>query len=336
MSGQSRRQFVQGAGLLGAGLVVGCGRLPWQAQQPAKVYRIGLLHTATNHPDSPTTAAFRQGLHQLGYVEGQNVLVEYRETVDETDRAARAAELVRLAPDVIVVAGGNPTVRAARDATSTIPIVMAQAGVDPVATGLVASIARPGGNVTGLTQITAELAGKRLELLKETVPRVSRLGVLWPPDPLDKRVEFGEVQAAAHTLGLSLQSLAVRTPEDLAGAFEAAAREHADGLVVLQEQLTRTQRTRIAELAIQGRLPSIYEAPLFVEAGGLMAYGVDLPDLYWRAAYYVDRILKGASPAELPVERPVRFDFTINLKTAQALGLTIPPHVLMQATEIIQ
>ena len=291
---------------------------------------------SANPATSPTVDAFRQALRELGYVEGQNVAFEYRDVGNDASFAPHVAELVRSTPDVILVAGGNPVIRLARDATSTIPIVMAQAGVDPVATGLVASYARPGGNVTGLTQITAELSGKRLELLKETMPGASRVAALWNPETVDKTLEFRELSAAAQTLGLTLQSLEVRAPEDLDGAFEAAARERADALVVLQEGLTLTQRPRIAELALQGRLPTIYESPQFVEAGGLMAYGVNLPDLYRRAAVYVDRILKGASPADLPVERPVRFEVVINAKTARALGLTIPQHVLLQATEIIQ
>jgi putative tryptophan/tyrosine transport system substrate-binding protein len=244
--------------------------------------------------------------------------------------------LLSLAPDVILVAGGNPVVRAAQDATSTIAIVMAQAGVDPVATGLVTSYARPGGNVTGLTQITAELSGKRLEVLKDLIPGMSRVAVLWNPNTRDKAIEFRELQAAAQTLGVAVQSLEVRGADELSQAFEAAAREQAAGLVVLQEGLTLNQRGRIAELAIQGLLPTMYESRFFVEAGGLLAYGVNLPDLYRRAAVYVDRILRGASPADLPVERPVRFDVVINLQTAQALGLTIPHHVLLQATEVIQ
>jgi putative ABC transport system substrate-binding protein len=331
----SRRRFVQSAGLAGLGLLAGCGRLPWQTA-PARVYRIGILASASNPPDSWNLQAFHDGLCELGYVVGHNVRVDYRHVIEPGEVAPHAAELVRLAPDVILVAGGNPSIRAVREATSTIPIVMAQAGVDPVAVGLVDSLARPGGNLTGFTQITAELAGKRLELLKETMPTASRVGALGPLESPDKRLELAELQAAAQALGFSLHALDVRTLEDLASALEAAIHEQLEGLIVLQEAFTIRQRARIAELTVRARLPAIYETPLFVEAGGLMAYGVNLPDLYRRAATHVDKILNSARPADLPVERPTKFDFVINLRTAQALGLTIPQHVLLQATEVIQ
>jgi putative ABC transport system substrate-binding protein len=334
----TRRQVVQGAGAVGLGLLAGCGRLPWSQPAPrGKVQRIVVFAGSAVTPASANIDAFHQGLRELGYVEGQSVTIEYCDAPSDAAGAVRgAAELLSLAPDVILVAGGNPVVRAAQDATSTIPIVMAQAGVDPVATGLVTSYARPGGNVTGLTQITAELSGKRLEVLKDLIPGMSRVAVLWNPNTRDKAIEFRELQAAAQTLGVVVQSLEVRDADELSQAFEAAAREQAAGLVVLQEGLTLNQRGRIAELALQGRLPTMYESRYFVEAGGLLAYGVNLPDLYRRAAVYVDRILRGARPADLPVERPVRFDVVINLQTAQALGLTIPHHVLLQATEVIQ
>jgi putative ABC transport system substrate-binding protein len=280
--------------------------------------------------------AFLGALRALGYAEGQSFVAEYRQALDGAESASRAAELVRLAPDVILVAGGNPYIRAVRDATSTTPIVIAQAGVDPVAMGLVASLSHPGGNVTGFTQITAELAGKRLEFLKQAAPAASRVGVLGPLNTPDKRLELGDLQAAAEILGLSLQLLDVRTPDDLAGAFEEAAREHTEALVVVQEAVTLTQRARIAELAVQARLPSIYENPLFAEAGGLMSYGVNLPDLYRRAATHVDKIFKGARPAAIPVERPTLFDFVVNLKTAQLLDITFPPEIMLQVTEVIQ
>jgi putative tryptophan/tyrosine transport system substrate-binding protein len=332
----SRRHLVQSASAVGLGLLVGCGRWPGQAAPPARVYRLGILASGANPPDSANIQALHEGLREQGYVVGQNVTVEYRQGIEPGELTLRAAELVQLAPDIIVVAGGNPSVRAVRDATSTIPIIMAQAGVDPVAMGLIASLAQPGGNVTGFTQITAELAGKRLEFLKDTVPAAARVGVLGPVESPDKRLELGELQGAAQVLGLAVQALEVRTADDLARAFEAATHEQIDALVVLQENVTIRQRTRIADLASTARLPAIYETPLFVEAGGLMSYGVNLPHLYRRVATHVDKILKGAKPGDLPVERPTRFDFVINLRTAQALGLAIPHHVLLQATEVIQ
>jgi putative ABC transport system substrate-binding protein len=332
----SRRQFVVGASAASLGLLAGCGRLPWQAQPPAKVYRVGILASLSNPPDSPNLQAFHQALGALGYVDGQNVSIEYRQVSDSAETAARAIEVIRLMPDVILVAGGNPAIRAVRDATGTIPIVMAQAGVDPVAVGLIDSLARPGGNVTGFTQITQELSGKRLELLKATVPTASRVGVLGPLHSPDKRLELSELQAAAQFLGLDVLVLEVRTPAELAGAFQAATREHADALVVLQETITLTQRGRIAELAVQGGLPSIYESPASVQAGGLMSYGVNLPDLYRRAATHVDKILKGTRPADIPVERPTLFDFVVNMKTARELGITFPHEVALQITEVIE
>jgi len=245
-----------------------------------------------------------------------------------------AAELVRLQVAVIVAAGG--AVNTAKDATNTIPIVMPTSG-DPVGQGLVTSLARPGGNITGLTTLSSsEIAGKRLQLLKEIVPEASRVAVLWNPGNAAKVLEFKQAQVAAAALGLTLQSLEVRGPNDFDSAFNAAAAGHVDALDALSEALINAHATRITDFALKSRLPSVFEQRELVEAGGLISYGPNVTDLYRRAATYVDRILKGAKPADLPVEQPTRFDFVINLKTAQALGLTIPQSILMQATEVIQ
>jgi putative ABC transport system substrate-binding protein len=271
-------------------------------------------------------------LRELGHVEGQSVAIEYR-FAERTDQLpAFAGELIGLKVDLLV-AGGSEAVRAAKDATDTLPIVMTNSA-DPVTAGFVASLPRPGGNVTGLTQIAPQLAAKRLELLRETVSDLTRVAVLWNPGHPLTPVSFREVQAAASTLQLQLQSLAVREPAGLASAFEAATRERAGALVVLRDPFTVREMGQIVELAMKGRLPAMYETRDFVDAGGLMIYGPSLADLYRRAASYVDKILKGARPADLPVEQPTTFDLIINLKTAQLLGLTVPPAVLQQATEI--
>jgi putative ABC transport system substrate-binding protein len=245
-------------------------------------------------------------------------------------------ELVGLPVEVIITTSTGAA-RTARATTDVIPIVMARSGVDPVSVGLITSLARPGGNVTGLTAITQELSGKRLELLRQTVPSLTRVAALWNPTSLEKAVEFREVEAAARTLGVELQSLEIRAPGELDAAFQAALRENAHALITLEDSLTMGLVQRIADLAVEHGLPAIYESRDWVEGnGGLMAYGIYHSELWQRAASYVDKILKGASPAELPVERPMRFEFVINLRTAQALGLTIPQHVLLQATEIVQ
>jgi putative tryptophan/tyrosine transport system substrate-binding protein len=327
----SRRQVVQGAGAVGLGLLAGCGRWPGQEQPVAKVPRIGYLggRVLQDFDD-----AFRQGLHELGYVEGHNLTVEWRFAAGGVEQLQDAADdLVRLPVDVIV-AQSTPAAVAARQATSMIPIVMAIG--DPVSTGLAISLARPGGNVTGLASISIGLGGKRLELLRETIPGAVRVAVLWPPyNPLH-REKWTEMQSAARALGIQLQSLEVSEPGDFEGAFAAAVHDHAEALIVFGDNLTASHAPQLADLAAQHRLPAMYETKLLVDAGGLMAYGPSNSSLYRRAAYYVDRILKGANPADLPIEQPMRFDFVINLRTAQALGLTIPPHILLQATEVIQ
>jgi putative tryptophan/tyrosine transport system substrate-binding protein len=329
----SRRQFVVGAGVsaAGFGLLAGCGRLPWQAEPPAKVYRLGFLSTGLLEAEFE---ALLQSLHERGYVQGQNIVVEYRTAKLVGDRLpVLAAELVQLPVDAIVAAG-TPAHLAAARATGTIPIITLVG--DPVGDGLAASLARPGGNVTGLTSLDATLAAKRLELLKETVPRASRIAVLWRASNQSKAAEFRETQTAAQILGLELISLEVGSPEELEPAFAPAHREGADALVVLGDGLTYTRAAQIVALAAQQKLPALYEGKEFVDVGGLMSYGPSLTAAFRRAAYYVDRILKGAKPADLPVEQPMTFEFVINLKTAAALGLTFPNEILLQVTEVIQ
>lgn len=319
-----------------AGLVV---PLPADAQQPAKVPRIGIL-LAGSPPTPPARLppleAFLQGLRDLGYVEGRNIAIEYRWAEGKLDPLSDlAAELVRLKVEVIVTSS-TPAVQAAKKATSTIPIVMAAVG-DPVVTGLVASLARPGGNITGLTLLAPELAGKRLELLKETLPTLSRVAVLWNSASTAMVHTFRETRVAAEASGVKLQSLEVRgDPIDFERAFSAITKEWPQGLFVTLDPFTSRYRVRIVELAAQHRLPTIYELKEFVEVGGLMSYGPSSRDMWRRAATYVDKILKGAKPGDLPVEQPTMFEFIINMKTARALGLTIPQSVLIRADEVIQ
>jgi putative ABC transport system substrate-binding protein len=303
-----------------------------QAQQPGKVARIGFLASGSVASSAPLVQAFRQGLRESGYVEGKSIIIEYRYGEGRLERLpGLVADLVRLKVDIIVT-GGRPSTRAGKQATSTIPIVMAAAG-NPVGNGFVASLARPGGNITGLTTIRGDLTGKRLELLKEVATKISLVAVLWGP-PAASNFESSKV--LARSLGLELQSLEVRGPEDLQGAFRAAAKERAQALVALRNPAIFYERKRIAELAIKSRLPAVYDDREFVEAGGLMSYGTNQADLYRRAATYVDKILKGAKPADLPVEQPMKFEFIINLKTAKQIGLTIPPNVLARADKVIR
>jgi ABC-type uncharacterized transport system substrate-binding protein len=301
-----------------------------EAQKPAKISRIGVLRPGAL-PDAELEA-FRQGLRELGYIEGKNIIIEPRFAEGRVDRLRDlVAELIQLKVDIIVTPGA-PQTRAAKEATSTIPIVMTSVG-NPVGAGFVASLARPGGNVTGLTTITADLRGKRLELLKEAVPKLFRVAVLWNPDaPAGRK----ETEIAAPLLGLKLQLLEVRGPEELDGAFRAAARERSQALVVLRNTVTFNERTRIADLAITSRLPAMYDEREFVEAGGLMSYGTNIADLNRRAAVFVDKILKGAKPADLPVEQPTKFELVINLKAAKQIGLKIPPNVLARADKVIR
>ena len=307
------------------------------AQQAAKVYRLGLL--GGSPPNSPggrrAWEGFFQGMRELGYIEGQNILVEGRFYGDHTERLpALAAELVRLKVDVIV-AGAAPAPEAAQRATSTIPIVMAIHG-DPVGSGLVASLAKPGKNVTGVSTLGPELVGKRLQLLKEVIPGISRVAVLSNPTDTAQALLLREAQVAARSLKVRLQVLEARAPSDFAGAFSAMTKERARGVIILASSMFYAERIRIAELAARSRLPAIYGVKEYAEAGGLMAYGVNLGESFRRSATYVDKILKGAKPADLPVEQPTKFELVINLKAAKALGLTIPPSLLSRADEVIQ
>jgi putative ABC transport system substrate-binding protein len=304
-----------------------------EAQQPKKVPRIGFL-SANSPASSVRIETFRQGLRDLGYVEGQNIVIEQRYAEGKLDRLpGLAAELVRLKVDVIF-AVTTPAVQAAKKATTTVPIVTVSG--DPVEFGFVASLARPGGNITGLANLTPELVGKRLELLKEVVPRVSRVAVLWKPDNPGAALRMRETEAAAPSLGLKLQPVEVRGPNDFEHAFSAMKKERADALVPLRSALIQNQGKQIVELAAKNRLPAMYDSTEFCEAGGLMSYGAIGADLDRRAATYVDKILKGAKPADLPVEQPTKFEFVINLRAAKQIGLTIPQSVLYRADKVIK
>jgi putative ABC transport system substrate-binding protein len=309
-----------------------------EAQQTKKVPRIGYLSGIDAATESARAEAIRQALRERGYIEGQNIATEYRYTEGKADRASEFAdELVRRKVDLIVVAGGDVWIRAVMNATKTIPIVMVGPGIDPVEAGLVESLARPGGNVTGITALTRPLGGKRLELLKETVPKVSRVAVLYEPGISGSALEVKELlPAVARALKLTLQPWEVKAADGLEKVFAAPNRDRPDGLYVAGSPLMNINRKRIVGLVAKSRLPSIYTNRQNVEAGGLMSYGADIADSYKRVAYYVDRILKGASPVDLPVEQPMKFDFVINLQTAKRLGVTIPPDVLARATKIIR
>jgi putative tryptophan/tyrosine transport system substrate-binding protein len=306
------------------------------AQQATKVPRMGYLSGSSLSAAEARVAAFQQGLRDLGYVEGKNIVIEWRSGEGKLDRnLAHAAELVRLKVDVIVAAGATE-IRAAREATATVPIVMIRGG-DPVGSGFVASLARPGGNITGLATLRPELSGKRLELLKETVPKLSRVAVFASSGSAEYAVVLKEIEIAAGALGVKLQSLNIQSPKDFATAFQAAAKGQAEAILVrVRGPILSPHRTEVAALAVKSRLPAIYETAEEVEAGGLMSYGVNDSDLYRRAATYVDKILKGRKPADLPVEQPKKFEFVINLKAAKQIGLTIPPNVLVRADRVIR
>ncbi len=308
-----------------------------RAQQPQKAYRVGVLSPfSSSFGPGPSFEAFRQTFRELGYVDGRNVALEYRWADGRSNRLPDlAAELVRLRVDVIFSAWGTPAALATKKATSTIPIVFAGVG-DAVGVGLVASLARPGGNATGSTFITEETIGKQLELLKEAVPRVARIGVVVnPSNPV-----YGPVlrasEAPARALGLDLTVVGVQRAEDFESAFRAAIQGHVDGLVVLRDPVLQINRARLLALVANSRVPAVYGMREFVDSGGLMSYGPSLVEMYRRAAYLVDKILRGAKPPDLPVEQATRFELVINLKTAKALGLTIPQSVLIRADEIIQ
>jgi putative ABC transport system substrate-binding protein len=324
-----RRVFLAGTGavLLTAPLVA--------EAQSARLPRIGFLSASS--PSDPRTQrfvqAFQQGLRELGYVDGQNIAVEYRWAEGKYDRLPSfAAEFVSLKVSVIVAAA-SPVIQVAKHATETVPIVMVAAG-DPVGAGFVASLARPGGNITGMSTMAPELIGKQLELLKEVVPKVSRVALLGPADFAVVMIQHAA--DAARALGISLQPLEVRDPSEIDHAFATMTREQAGALIVLAGTMTMDNRTRIADHAVRRRLPTVSWQREYAEAGGLLAYGPSISDSFQRAATYVDKILKGAKPADLPVEQPTKFELVINLKTAKALGLTIPPALLGRADEIIQ
>ena len=309
-----------------------------QAQQPKKVYRIGYLAPADAASDSTRSEGIRLALRELGYKEGENIATVYRYSEGKVDRLPElAAELVRLKVDLIVVAAGDPWIRAAKNATKTIPIVMTGQGSNPVAAGFVESLARPGGNVTGLTTLNRELGGKRLELFKEAVPKVARVAVLYDPSLRPSVIEVKEVlPVPARALRLIVEPWEIRDAGGFEKVFAALTKERPDGLYPAGGPLMRVNANRIADFALKSRLPSLFTTREAVEAGGLMYYGADLSDSYRRVATYVDRILKGAKPADLPVEQPTKFELVINLKTAKQIGVTIPPNVLARADRVIK
>jgi putative tryptophan/tyrosine transport system substrate-binding protein len=307
-----------------------------QAQQPAKVPRIGYFQAPPLSAVAARTEAFRQGLRDLGYVEGKNIVIEYRSAEGKSERVpALAAELVHLKVDVIVT-GGSVLTRAAKKATVTIPIVMTQ-DIDPVSNGFVASLARPGGNITGLSTLAPEISGKRLELLKEIIPRLSHVAVLGTSTQPGNAQQLKETELTAQAFGVKLQYLDVVSPKDIEPAFRESSKGRADAVVMMVAgAVAAAHRTQILELAVKSRLPTMYQQNTYVEAGGLMSYGVNFTDLDRRAATYLDKILKGANPADLPVEQPKKFELIINLKAAKQIGLTIPPNVLARADKVIR
>jgi putative ABC transport system substrate-binding protein len=308
---------------------------PVQAQQSKKVPVIGYLTLGSPSPSVPNQEAFRDGLRQLGYIEEQNIHVEYRYGRGKVERLPElAAELVGLKPDVIVAAN-TQSIDAVRRATKTIPIVF-PVTFDPVASGFVASLAHPGGNLTGLTTLNQEVAGKRVDLLKEVIPRLSRIAVLWNPTNSASVFALKETEAAAKRLGMRMQTVEIRSADELDGAFRAVTKEQAGALIVMPDNLFSNLPERIADLAIKNRLPTMSGNIESVTAGSLMYYGANLADLFRRAAVYVDKILKGAKPADLPVEQPTKFELVINLKTAKQIGVTIPPNVLARADRVIK
>jgi len=325
----SRRVFISmmAGGLFAASLAA-------EAQPVSKVWRIGYLANGARTPDGGPPAALRQALLELGYVEGKTVTYAGRWAEAKRDRLpGLVAELVDLKVDLIVTLGG-PAAEAAKEATSTIPIVIASTG-DAVGIGLIASLARPGGNITGITDQATELSAKRLELLKEAVPKASRIAVLWNADDRAMTLRYREIERAARILRVAVQPLGVREPDDFDVAFSAMTRERPDALFLVTDALTTLNRKRILEFAAVHRIPAMYEFGFLVRDGGLMSYGADFDDIWRRAAVYVDRILKGAKPGELPVEQPTRYYLLVNVKTAKALGLTIPASLLLRADELI-
>jgi len=333
--GWSRREFLRAATVAGTAGFLGLGSEAARAQQPARIHRIGILSPASGSFFSARVDAFRQRLRQLGYVEGKNIFIEYRHAEGKAERLPDlAAELVRLKVDIIVTIGPGSTL-AAKKASATIPIVLASAN-DPVGTGLVSSLAQPGGNITGLSLMVPDLDGKRLELLKEAFPKVARVAFLWAPGGSRRNSALTNMEAAAKALGLKLLSLEVRSLDDFEGAFARAKRDGAQALITTTGSLINTQQRRVLDFAAKNRLPAIYHYSEFVEAGGLMSYGPDNTDLWRRAADFVDKILKGTKPADIPVEQPMKFEFIINLKAAKQIGVTVEPNVLVRATKVIR
>ncbi len=329
-----RLRTIGGISTLVLGLIA--APLPAEAEQARKVYRIGYLgpRSFSSRAGSVRRKAFREGLRELGYVEGKNVVMEYRSAEGKRDRFPElAAELVHLNLDVIF-AYSTAAVRALKKATTTVPLVTVSG--DPVRAGFVASLAQPGGNITGLANLTPELAGKRLELLKEVIPQISRVAVLWNPDNTIAGLRMRETEVAANSLDIKLQPVAVRVPNDFERAFSAMKKGNAGALFPLRDILVVAQLKKIVKLAAENRLPGMYDHRRFVEVGGLMSYGTQIDDLDRRAATYVDKILKGANPADLPIEQPTKFELIINLKTAKQLGITIPPDVLFRADRVIK
>ena len=305
-----------------------------EAQSTAKLPRIGWLGLE-GHWEGARQQAFLQGLRELGYIEGKTIIIERRSAHGRAaELPAAAAELVAHKVDVLV-ALNPPAARAAKAATETIPIVMRSSG-DPVKQGMVQSLARPGGNITGVTSSARQLTGKRMELLKEAMPKLSRLAVLWRPGGYNSEQGYKQTQAAAYELGLQLISLEVHSADDFEHAFEVAVKEHADALITVRTPLIVGNRKRIAQLAIESRIPSIYDEREFVEAGGMMSYGANLVESYRRLAFYVDKILRGANPAELPIEQASHFELNLNLKTAKQIGFTFPPELLMRANKVVR
>jgi putative ABC transport system substrate-binding protein len=325
-----RREFIT---LLGGAAVA--WPLAASAQQPGRLPTIGFLGESTPSGQREWVAAFEQRLRELGWIRGRDVAIEYRWAEGRNERFADiVADVIRLKVDVIVTQG-TPSVLAAKEATSIIPIVFSIAG-NPVANGLVASLNRPGGNVTGLTNQTADLAGKRLELLREVVPSLRRLAIMANVDNPSVMLDVGEVRAAARALGLEVATLEIRRAEDIASAIDASIQGRAEALYVAGDPLVTTNRNRLSILAVGARLPTIHGNRENVEAGGLMSYGPNLPDLHRRAAEFVDKILRGTKPGDIPVEQPTKFDFVVNLITAKALGLEVPPTLLARADEVIE
>ena len=328
-----RRQVLQGGlAVAGLGLLAGCGiPVPWM-QQP-RVPRLGVLFPKPP-PSSPDVEAFHAGLREHGFIEGQTISIEWRFAERDQQYPDLAAELVQLRVDLIVTAG-TPAALAAKAATNSIPIVMASSG-DPVGTGIVASLAQPGGNITGLSSLTSLMDGKRLSLLRELLPAISRVAILSnPANPLSA-LSLTSTEASAQPLGIRLQILQVQASDEFEAAFEAVLRERAEALIELPDNFLALHQDRIVTFTRQHRLPGMHVRTDYVTAGGLMAYGPNLPDLYRRAGGYIDKILKGTRPAELPIEQPAKFDLAVNLTTARVLGLSIPPSFMVQATEIIE